>query len=134
MNLAYLVGGVLAVLGAAIHGGVGEALVVRRLDPETLPRTRWGGGPTTLRLIRAGWHMLTLTFAGYGTALSLCSAREQSLACTGVGTLVASTCAGFAAIAIAGPLMARSPRALIRHPAPLLLSAVALLAWLGRST
>lgn len=134
MNLAYLVAGVLAIIGAAIHGGVGEAMVVRRLDPETLPRTRWGGGQTTLRLIRAGWHMLTTTFAAFGTSLSLCSAREQSLACAGAGTLVAATCAGFAAIAIAGPLLARRPRALIRHPAPLLLSAVALLAWLGGRT
>jgi hypothetical protein len=132
MNPAYLVAGVLALMGAAIHGGVGEALVVRKIDPEVLPRSRWGGGRTTIRFIRASWHMVTLTFAAFGLSLSVCSAREGSLACAGAGTLVAGTSTAFAALVIAVPLIARSPRALIRHPAPILLSAVALLAWLGR--
>jgi hypothetical protein len=130
MNGAYMAAGALALVGAAIHGGVGEATVVRKLDAEAFPRTRWGGPQTTLLYIRATWHMLTIAFAGFGAALSVCAAREQSHACAGVGMLAAGSFAGFAAIALAGAL-ARSPRSLIRHPAPLLLSAVALLAWLG---
>lgn len=130
MNGAYAAAGALALVGAAIHGWVGEATVVQKLDAEALPRTRWGGPQTTLLFIRAGWHMLTIAFLGFGTALSVCGARVQSHACAGVGMLSAGSYTGFAAIALAGAL-ARSPRSLIRHPAPLLLSTVALLAWLG---
>jgi hypothetical protein len=130
MNDAYVAAGALALVGAAIHGGVGEAMVVRKLDAAALPRTRLGGPQTTLLLIWASWHMLTIAFAGFGTALSVCAAREQSQACVGVGMLAAGSFAGFATLAVAVAL-ARNPRQLIRHPAPLLLSAVALLAWLG---
>jgi hypothetical protein len=53
MNGAYVAAGALALVGAAIHGGVGEATVVRKLDAEALPRTLWGGPRTTLLYIRA---------------------------------------------------------------------------------
>ena len=35
-----IVAGSLGILGAAIHGGVGEVLVVRKLSPGTLPPSR----------------------------------------------------------------------------------------------
>lgn len=131
MNGAYLAAGVVALLAAAIHGGLGETMVVRKIGAGALPRTRWGGGQTTLRFIRAAWHMVTTAFAAFGSALSMCAVRGQTDACTGVGVLAASSFAGFAGIAITGAVMRESPRALIRHPAPLFLSAVAMLAWLG---
>jgi len=104
VNGAYVAAGALALVGAAIHGGVGEASVVRKLDAAALPRTRWGGAQTTLLFIWASWHMVTIAFAGFGTALSVCAAREQSHACAGVGMLAAGSFAGFAAIAVAGAL------------------------------
>lgn len=124
MNGAYLAAGVLAFLGAAIHGGVGEALVVRRIEAEALPSTRFGGPQGTLRMIRASWHMVTIVFVASGTALSACAAHGHSRACAGVGMLAADSYAGLAAIAIASA-GTRGPTTLIRHPAPLLLSAVA---------
>lgn len=131
MNLAYLAAGALALLGAAIHGGVGQALIVSKLDAGTLPYTRFGSGRATRDMIRGGWHMLTLTFAGLGIALASCGARESS-SCEGIGTLAAAMFTGFAVIAVAGPVLRGSPRLLIRHPAPMLLSAMAALTWLGR--
>ena len=42
MNGQLIAAGFLAVLAAAIHGGAGEVLVVRRLSPETLAGTAFG--------------------------------------------------------------------------------------------
>jgi hypothetical protein len=130
MNGAYLAAGVMSLVGAAIHGGLGEAMIVRRIDAERLPGTRWGGPPGTLLFIRATWHIVTIAFVASGTALSVCAGGGLGRACTGVGMLSAGLYAGFAAIVL-GFSIARNPRMLIRHPAPLMLSAVAVLSWLG---
>ena len=130
MNVPLLVAGSLGVLGAAIHGVAGEVLVVRRLSPESLPATPFGGPRMTQVMIRAAWHMTTIAFLTFGIALVPTGSVLHGDTERGIGVVAAAASTGFAAIALGGAF-ARAPRSLFRHPAPALLTAVAVLAWAG---
>lgn len=130
MNAPFLAAGVLALLGAAIHGGVGERALLRHVHRDALPRTSLGGRATALSMIRASWHMVTIAFTAFGAGLLACAGSGAGESCAGVGRLAAASFAGFGALAVTLALR-RAPRMLVRHPAPLMLTAVALLAWWG---
>ena len=130
MNFPLLVAGSLALLGAGIHGVAGEALVVRRLSPGGLPSSPFGGPGTTKTMIRAAWHMTTVAFLTVGAALVLSGSVLHGDTARGIGLVAASESTGFAALAVGGAF-AQAPRAVFRHPAPALLTAVAVLAWWG---
>ena len=132
MNAPLLVAGCLGIVGAAIHGVGGELLVVRRLGPEVLPSSRFGGPRTTQAMLHVTWHMTTIAFLVVGGQLAVAGVAvhgdpRRALA---LGAATAST--GFAALAVGlGLARARSPRSLIHHPAPVLLTTTAALAWWG---
>jgi hypothetical protein len=133
MNVQFAIAGALSLIAAAIHGGAGEALVVRKLHREALSPSRFGGPSMTMVMIRATWHITTLAFAVIGASLAVCAPGSPSQACAGIGRLAAIAFASFAVLAIglgiaAGP---RWPRALMRHPGPLIFVLVAVLAWRG---
>lgn len=130
MNVPFFVAALLALAGAAVHGGVGEAFVVRKLAPSALPRSPFGAGEATKLMIRATWHMTTVAFLVLGVALVTCAGSDATGACRAVGRISGLSFSGFALIAVGGAV-ARSPRSLLRHPAPLLLTSVAVLAWWG---
>ena len=131
MNFPLLVAGSLALLGAGIHGVAGEALVVRRLSPGGLPSSPFGGPGMTKTMIRAAWHMTTVAFLTVGSALVLSgSVLHHGDIARGIGLIAAAESTGFAALAVGGALP-EAPRSLFRHPAPALLTAVAVLAWWG---
>jgi hypothetical protein len=134
MNLYFVIAGALALLGAAIHGGVGEALVVSKLQTNVLAPTRFGGPSMTKLMIRATWHITTLAFVVIGSALAVCAPAGSSEACRGVGHMAAISYAAFGALAM-GLVANKGPRALVRvvrrHPAPLIFVLVAVLAWRG---
>jgi hypothetical protein len=132
VNAPLIVAGSLAIAGAAIHGVAGELLVVRRLSPETLPSSRFGGPVTTRAMIHVSWHMTTIAFLSVGAALLLSGAVLDGDSARGIALFAAAAASGYAALAVGmGIAAARSPRALYRHPAPVLLSAAAALAWWG---
>jgi hypothetical protein len=130
VNVPLLVAGSLAFLGAAIHGAAGEVLVVRRLSPKGLPSTPFGGPGMTKVMIRASWHMTTIAFLTVGSSLVLSGSVLHGDTARGIGLVAAGAATGFAALAVGGA-SAQGPRSLFRHPAPALLTAVAVLAWLG---
>lgn len=130
MNVPLLVAGSLALLAAAVHGVAGEVLVVRRLSPRVLPSSPFGGPVMTKMMIRATWHMTTIAFLTVGSALLLSGSAFHDETARGIGLVAACAATGFAAVAVGGAL-AQAPRQLFRHPAPALLTAVAVLAWLG---
>jgi hypothetical protein len=130
MNISLLVAGSLALLGAGIHGVAGEALVVRRLSPGVLPSSPFGGPGRTKAMIRATWHMTTVAFLTVGAALILSGSVLHGDIARGIGLIAAGESTGFAALAV-GSAFAQGPRALFRHPAPALLTCVAVLAWWG---
>ena len=132
MNVPLIVAGSLAILATAIHGVGGEVLVVRKLSPGTLPSTRFGGPGMTKAMIHVTWHMTTIAFLTVGTALLLSGSVLHGDTARGIGVVAAVASTGFAALAVGlGAAHMKSPRSLLRHPAPVALTAVAALAWLG---
>ena len=132
MNVPLVVAGALGLVGASVHGVAGELLVVRRLSPERLPGSRFGGPMATMAMIRASWHMTTVAFVTAGTALLLAGTVLDGAAARGAALVAAAAATGFAAIALGGAARLGG-RALFRHPGPLLLTGVAGLAWWGVS-
>ena len=130
MNAPLIVAGSLAIIGTAIHGVGGEVLVVRRLRLQMLPPSPFGGPATTKFMIRATWHMTTIAFLTFGSALLLSGLVLHGDTARGISMVAASASTAFAALAVGGACV-RGPRALLRHPAPVMLSAVAVLAWWG---
>lgn len=132
MNVPLIVAGSLAILGAAIHGVGGEVLVVRKLSPGMLPSSHFGGPGTTKTMIHVTWHMTTIAFLTVGSALLLSGSVLHGDTARGIGLLAAGASTGFAALAVGlGAAYAQSPRSLLRHPAPAVLTATAALAWWG---
>jgi hypothetical protein len=132
VDVPLIVAGSLAILGAAIHGVGGEVLVVRKLSPETLPPSRFGGPKTTKSMIHVTWHMTTIAFLTVGFALLLAGSVLDGEAARGIGLVAAGAATGFAAIAVGlGVAYSRSLRSLFRHPAAVVLTATAALAWWG---
>jgi hypothetical protein len=128
VNVALIVAGSLAVVGAAIHGVAGEVLVVRRLSPGMLPPSPFGGPRATKTMIHVTWHMTTVAFLTVGSALLLSGSVFHGDTARAMGVLAAGASTGFAALAVG---MGGSPRSLLRHPGPALLTATAALAWWG---
>ncbi|HEX8075496.1 MAG TPA: hypothetical protein VF545_11005 [Thermoleophilaceae bacterium] len=132
MDVPLIVAGALAVVGAAVHGVGGEVLVVRKLSPGTLPSSRFGGPRTTKSMIHVTWHMTTVAFLTVGFALLLSGSVLDADAARGVALVAAGAATGFAALAVGlGAAYARSPRSLLLHPGPAVLTATAVLAWWG---
>ena len=131
-DVPLIVAGSLAVLGAAIHGVAGELLVVRKLSPASLPASRFGGPRTTMSMIHATWHLTTVGFLTVGAALLLSGTVLDGDEARAVALVAAAAATGFAAVTLGlGAAYARSPRSLLLHPGPALLTAAAALAWLG---
>ena len=132
MNVPLIVAGSLAILGAAFHGVGGEILVVRKLSPEVLPSSAFGGPRATKLMIHVTWHLTTVAFLSVGSALLLSGSVLHGDIARGVGLAAAGASTGFAAIAVGlTAAYTRSARSLFRHPAPALLTAAAALAWWG---
>ena len=130
MSIQLVLAGALALLGATIHGGGGEAFVIRRLSPELLPATRFGGPRTTRAMIHATWHLTTIGFIGVGVELLIAGAALTGGQAKALALAAAGMCTGFAAVVVGlGALETKSPRRLIGHPGPLLLTVTAALAW-----
>ncbi len=131
MNVALIVAGSLAILAAAIHGVGGEVLVVRKLSPGTLPSTRFGGPGMTKAMIHVTWHMTTIAFLTVGSVLLLSGSVLHGDTARGIALVAAGASTAFAALAVGLGGATQSPRSLLRHPAPVALTAVAALAWWG---
>jgi hypothetical protein len=124
--------GCLGLLGALIHGVGGEVLVVRSLSTQTLPGSRFGGPRTTKAMIHATWHLTTVAFLAVGVALVLAGSVLEGEAARAVGLMSAAISSGFAAVVVGlGAAESGSARSLLRHPGPVLLTATAVLAWVG---
>ena len=132
MDAQLIVAGCLAVLGAVVHGIGGELLVVRKLSPEVLPASAFGGPRTTRAMIHVTWHLTTVAFFTVGVALILAGSVLEGDTARGVGLFAAGMSTGFAAVVVGlGAANTKSARSLVRHPGPVVLTATAALAWWG---
>src|SRR5438093_13328125 len=100
MNVPLVFAGSLAILGAAIHGVAGELLVVRKLSPEMLPSSRFGGPGMTKTMIHITWHMTTIAFVTVGASLLLSGTILDGDTAQGIGLVAAVAATGFAALAV----------------------------------
>ena len=132
MDVPLLVAGGLLLFAAAVHGGLGEKIVVRRLSTEVLPSSRFGGPRMTKAMIHVSWHLATAGFLTAAVAALLAGSALDGDSARAMGMLAAGAATAFAAIALGiGAAYNRSARSLFRHPAPALLSLTAALAWWG---
>jgi hypothetical protein len=132
MDVPLIAAGALALLAAAVHGVGGELLVVRKLSPEMLPPSRFGGPRMTRSMIHVSWHLATLGFLTAGVALLLAGSILDGDAARAIAFLAAGACTGFAALVVGlGAAGSGSARSLVRHPGPAVLTATAALAWWG---
>jgi hypothetical protein len=132
MHVQLIVAGAIAILAAAVHGAGGELLVVRKLSPETLPPSRFGGPRMTRTMIHVTWHLTTVAFLAVGGALVVAGTALGDDVARGAGLLAAATSTGFAAVMVGlGTANIRSPRPLLRHPAPVVFTVTAALSWWG---
>ena len=105
---------------------------MRKLSPETLPSSRFGGPRMTKTMIHATWLMTTIAFLTVGSALLLSGSVLHGDTARGIGLLAAGASTGLAALAVGlGAAYAQSPRFLLRHRGPAVLTATAALAWWG---
>ena len=128
VNAPLIAAGCLAVVGAGIHGVAGELLVVRKLSPAMLPPSRLGSPRMTRTMIHATWHIATIAFLTVGCGLVLAGSVLHGDTARGIAVLAAAAASGFAAVVLA---FGASPRSLLRHPGPAVLTATAALAWWG---
>jgi len=132
MSATLIVAGSLGILGAAVHGVGGELLVVRKLSPEKLPSSSFGGPRMTKAMIHTTWHITTAAFLSAGIALVLSGSVLDGDAAKGIGLVAAGAFTAFAAVTVGlGAAYMRSPRSVFRHPGPAVLAATAVLAWWG---
>jgi hypothetical protein len=132
VNVPLILAGSLATIGAGIHGLGGELLVVRKLSSATLPPSRFGGPGATMRMIHVTWHMATIGLLTVGFALLAAGSALHGDTRRGLAFLAAGASTGFAALAVGmGAGAPGFPRALVRHPGPVMLTATAALAWIG---
>jgi hypothetical protein len=132
VNAQLIVAGSLAVLGAVVHGVGGEVLVVRKLSPNMLSASPFGGPRMTKAMIHVTWHVTTAAFFTVGLTLLLAGSVLEGDTARGVRLVSAATITAFAVVAVGlGVADTRSPRSLLRHPGPVVLTATAALAWWG---
>jgi hypothetical protein len=131
MNVPLILAGFLGLIGTAVHGVGGEVLVVRKLSPEALPATSFGGPRATKAMIHVTWHLTTVAFLAVGSALLLSGLLLDGDTARGIALVAAGAATGFAAVALALGGAYMHPRSLLRHPGPAVLTVTAALAWWG---
>jgi hypothetical protein len=83
-------------------------------------------------MIHVTWHMTTIAFLTVGAALLVSGTALHGDTARGIGLVAAGASTGFAALAVGlGGAYRQFPRALLHHPAPVVLTATAALAWWG---
>lgn len=131
MNGPLMVAGGLALLAAAIHGIAGD-LLLRKIARDALPANAVGGPETSRTMVRVSWHLVTLTFGLSGLALLYVGLDTTTRAAPSLLAFLGVLYACFALFVVAGGIAQR--RLLFRHPAPLGLSAIAVLIWWGMTS
>ena len=85
-----------------------------------------------MAMIHATWHLTTVAFLTVAAALLLAGSVVDGDAARAIALLGAAASTGFVAVTLGlGAASGQSPRGLLRHPAPALLTATAALAWWG---
>ena len=131
MNVPLMIAGSFAILAAGVHGVAGEVLVVRRLSPQTLAPSAFGGPRMTMAMLHVTWHIATIAFFTVGVALLLAGSVLEEEAAQAIAVVGAASFTGFAALAAGMGAAYTRARSFFRHPGPAMLALTAALAWWG---
>ena len=82
-------------------------------------------------MVQVTWHLVTVAFLAVGAALLLAGTALDGDAAEALALFGAAATTGFALVVLALGGATPAPRALVRHPAPGLLTTAAALAWWG---
>jgi hypothetical protein len=127
-----IVAGSLALLAAAVHGIAGHLLVLRKLTADRLAPTPFGGARMTRAMIGVSWHLATVAFLAAGCSMVAAGALLDGDAARATAVAGASQVTACATVIVGlGAALTRSPRFALRHPAPVLVTLTAVLAWIG---
>ena len=128
MNWPLTAAGALALLGALIHGVVGDR-IVRRIDADRLPGNPFEGVSTML-LIRVTWHFVTIAFFVLGIGLVAVGANPEGSAATGVAYVAGAAFSCWSIFALALGLKRSGVRTFAAHPGPIVFVLnVVLISW-----
>src|SRR3954452_2046509 len=101
MNVVLIVAGVIGILAAGVHGVAGEILVVRKLSPERLASSPFGGARMTRAMIHVTLHITTVAYLVVGCAVVVAGAGLDGDARRSVAVVAAAAFSGFALVALA---------------------------------
>jgi len=130
MNAWLFAAGSLILIGCGIHSFLGEVLFLRRTPAEALPTSIFGGHRASKAMMRASWHLLSLTWLTMGAALMFFSVSVHDPAVHVFSIPVAIAFSG-ATLYVTATALVTDLRALIRHPAGILFVAITVLTWRG---
>ena len=124
--------GSLTLLAAAVHGIGGHLMVVRGVTVDRLPPTPFGPAALTRTMLVVSWHLTTVGFLAAGCSMVAAGTLLDGAGAQAVAVAGASQVTACAAVIVGlGAALTRSPRFVFRHPAPLLVTLTAVLAWVG---
>lgn len=128
MDVELAIGGTACAALAAGHAGIGTRWVLPNLSKDRLSATPFGPPSLTLGMVRFSWHVVTIMLVAFTALLfalggGIAEPRTLVLRWLGAFWLAATATACWAA--------RRRPWDLIRFPVPLLMSVVAVTAWLA---
>jgi hypothetical protein len=127
-----VIAGSLTLLAAAAHGIGGHLLVMRGVSADGLAPTPFGSALITRTMLSVSWHLTTVGFLAAGGSMIAAGALLDGDAARVAAVVGASQVTACAAVIVGlGAALTRSPQFAWRHPAPVLVTLAAVLAWIG---
>lgn len=133
MSWALVAAGSMMLVGAVVHGVVGDE-ALRKIGREQLPSNRFGGPGNTRVVLRISWHFVTIAFALLGGWLIATGIQPEATFAAGITYLSGTLLSCYALLGLVTTVYRRGPVGIFKHPGPLILSAAALLVWLGSTS
>lgn len=131
MNMAFLLAGILSLIGALAHGLGGETMLLRKVSAEAFPTMPNGDGAQAKAETRMTWHAVTVYFVITGILLLLMAFDQLNAINTLAGIITLHFVAWTFVLALVPPITLRDPRAALRSPQWLLMLILAALTYGG---
>ena len=99
---------------------------------DQLEATPFGNAKMTRAMLGVSWHLTTVGFLAAGCSMVAAGTLLDGDAAQAVAVAGASQVTACAAVIVGlGAALTRSPQFVFRHPAPVLVTLTAVLAWVG---
>ena len=132
MNWSIFAAGAMMLIGAALHGVLGDG-VLRKIGGLELPPNPFGSPADTRVGLRITWHFGTIAFACAGLGLVAAGLQPQATFAIGVTYLSGALLSCFALIGGTVRIYRNGLSSLFKHPVLILIIA-AVLVWSGSTS